>query len=197
MAEATPPAAEAPAPGGEAGVIVAQRALLYEEPLPGGEGTRAEGQALWTFVPASGPDDRGAIRAEIAIPDHGVSLVMVIRRNQDASLPASHLVDLQFTLGTQFTGNGISTTPGLILKPTEDARGDPLVGAVAPVADNHFWLALSSVERDVTRNVSLLRERDWIDVPIRYGNRRRAILTFEKGGPGNRVFEQAFAAWTP
>ena len=34
-----------------------------------------------------------------------------------------------------------------------------------------------------------------MDIPIRYGNRRRAILTFEKGAPGEKAFADAFAAW--
>ena len=66
---------------------------------------------------------------------------------------------------------------------------------MAKVADNLFWVALSGGEQEAAKNLSLLEERQWIDVPIRYANRRRAILTFEKGAPGDRVMEQALAAW--
>ena len=70
-----------------------------------------------------------------------------------------------------------------------------IADAVAKVSDSLFWLALSGLDQDVSRNIQLLKERPWIDIPIRYGNRRRAILTFEKGAPGERAFNDAFAAW--
>ena len=184
--------------GDEPVVLVAQRAILYEEPIPGSEGARVEGRVLWSFVnepvlPGDPPVPQ--IRATVDVPDRNMRLVMSIRRNEDEGLPASHVVEMKFELPSDFAGRTIDTTPGLIMKQTEDARGDPLIGAVAKVLDNLFWLALSGADQDEARNIGLLRERQWVDVPIRYGNRRRAILTFEKGTPGSEVFEQAFAAW--
>jgi hypothetical protein len=43
--------------------------------------------------------------------------------------------------------------------------------------------------------VQLLKERAWFDIPVVYGNNRRAILALEKGTPGERAFEEAFKAW--
>jgi hypothetical protein len=40
-----------------------------------------------------------------------------------------------------------------------------------------------------------LKERSWFDVPLVYANQRRAIIAIEKGPPGERAFEDAFAAW--
>jgi len=179
-------------------VLVAQRAILYEEPIPGSDGARVEGQVLWTLVdepvlPGEAPVPQ--IRATVEVPDRKIKLVLSIRRNTDQALPASHIAEMRFDLPADFPGRGIDTTPGLILKQTEDARGDPLIGAVAKVSDNLFWLALSGADQDAVRNVALLKEREWIDVPIRYLNRRRAILTFEKGTPGGEVFQRALAAW--
>ena len=45
------------------------------------------------------------------------------------------------------------------------------------------------------RNMQLLKERAWFDIPIIYNNNRRAILAMEKGTPGEQAFNQAFAAW--
>lgn len=188
----TAPAAGAPA------VIVAQRAILYEEPIPGSEGARVEGQVLWTLVNEPvlpGEPPVAQIRASVEVPDRKIKLVLSLRRNTDQALPASHIAELRFDLPPDFQGRGIDTTPGLILKQTEDARGDPLIGAVAKVSDNLFWLALSAADQDGARNIGLLKEREWIDVPIRYLNRRRAILTFEKGTPGTQVFQQALQSW--
>jgi hypothetical protein len=53
----------------------------------------------------------------------------------------------------------------------------------------------SDVEVDERRNVELLKERSWFDIPIVYANGSRAILTMEKGASGERALAAAFAAW--
>jgi hypothetical protein len=35
----------------------------------------------------------------------------------------------------------------------------------------------------------------WFDVSLVYVNQRRAIIAIEKGAPGERAFNEAFAAW--
>jgi hypothetical protein len=56
--------------------------------------------------------------------------------------------------------------------------------------------ALSAVDTDVQRNVQLLKDRSWFDIPIVYTNGGRAILAMEKGSPGDHAFTEAFAAWS-
>ena len=56
-------------------------------------------------------------------------------------------------------------------------------------------IGLSAVDTEMQRNIQLLKERPWFDVPIIYGDGRRAILAVEKGTPGERAFNEAFAAW--
>jgi hypothetical protein len=119
-----------------------------------------------------------------------------IRRNTDPTLPASHLVEAVVNTPADFPGKGIRTIPRLVFKLSEDERGLPLIGAAAKVADGFFWIALSSAESDIQQNLQLMRERLWIDLPIVYQTNQRAILTFEKGTPGDRVFQRAFAAWS-
>ena len=64
------------------------------------------------------------------------------------------------------------------------------------VNDGFFWVALSNVPDEQERNLSLLKDRGWIDIPMLYENGKRAILTLEKGTPGTRAVDQAVAAWT-
>ena len=71
----------------------------------------------------------------------------------------------------------------------------PLTGGKVKVTNGVFLIGLQDAPPDRGRNLQLLRERGWFDVPILYDNGRRAILTLEKGVPGERVFEEAFAAW--
>jgi hypothetical protein len=85
--------------------------------------------------------------------------------------------------------------PRLVMKPSEDTRGQALIGASAKVADGFFWIALSAAEADIATNLKLMREATWVDMPIVYENGQRAILTMEKGTPGTRAFETALASW--
>ena len=77
----------------------------------------------------------------------------------------------------------------------EGQLGVPLAGLAVPVTPGYFLIGLSSLESDMQRNVQLLKERSWFDIPIIYNNNRRAILAMEKGTPGEQAFGQAFAAW--
>ena len=58
-----------------------------------------------------------------------------------------------------------------------------------------YLIGLSNLDQDKERNLQLLKERGWFDVPVVYGNNRRAILAVEKGTPGERAFADAFKAW--
>ncbi|WP_304610561.1 hypothetical protein [Oryzibacter oryziterrae] len=200
-ATAAEPAPAVPAPAtadASQGIQVAQKAILYEEPIPGSPGSKLDGQVVWSLVnepPLPGEKPVTQIRAQIEVPDLKLKLKLSIHKNDDQALPASHIVELNFDIPTSFPGRSIDMTPGMIAKQTEDARGDPVIGAVAKVSDNIYWLALSGLDQDISRNVALMKDREWIDIPIRYGNRRRAILTFEKGTPGDKVFADAFKAW--
>ena len=69
------------------------------------------------------------------------------------------------------------------------------MGAAAKVTSGYFLIGLSAVEGDMQRNIQLLKERGWFDIPIVYNNGRRAILAIEKGTPGDRAFDEAFKAW--
>ena len=90
----------------------------------------------------------------------------------------------------------MQNVPGVLMKQAEQTRGVPLAGlAVQGDATAIFLIGLSSLETDMQRNIQLLKERAWFDIPIVYNNNRRAILAMEKGTPGERAFDEAFAAW--
>jgi hypothetical protein len=124
-----------------------------------------------------------------------MSIRWSLRRNDDSRLPASHTVEIVFTLPPNFPHGGIANVPGMLMKPGEPTRGVPLGGIALKVATNSFRIGLSSVDADVQRNIELLKEQSWIDIPLIYGDGKRAIIALEKGAPGEHVFNDAFAAW--
>lgn len=192
------PAAQAAAPDASGDALVAQKAVLYEEPLDAANaasGVVAINAAVtWRYVD-SGPNGP-EIEADLQVPERGMKIKFSIHKNSDTTLPASHLIEVVVDTPPDFPGKGIKSVPRIVMKPTEEAHGQPLVGAPAKVTDGFFWVALSAADADISANLALLRERNWIDLPFVYTTGQRAILTFEKGTPGERVFEKAIAAWT-
>ena len=177
---------------------VAQRVVLYDEDPSDPQGKRYNGTVVWRLdqVPAaSGQPADVAVRADIEVPERKLKMTLSIRRNTDASLPASHTAELTFTLPPDFTGGGVGNVPGILMKSNEQTKGTPLAGLAVKVTDGFFLIGLSNVEADKARNIQLLKERSWFDIPIVYTSQRRAILAIEKGAPGERAFNDAFMAW--
>jgi hypothetical protein len=177
---------------------VAQRVVLYDEDPNDPKGRQYVGSVIWRTeqIKAAGSQTADlAVRADIEIPDRKFKMTMSFRRNTDTSLPASHTAELTFILPPDFAGGGVSNVPGILMKSNEQARGTPLAGLAVKVTDGFFLVGLSNVEADRARNLQLLKERSWFDVPLVYVNQRRAIIAIEKGPPGERAFNDAFAAW--
>jgi hypothetical protein len=176
---------------------VAQRVVLYDEDPAEPQGKQYVGQVVWRTENVAGPNGTTdiAIRADIDIPDRKFKSALTIRRNNDTALPASHTVEMTFQLPPDFAGGGVSSVPGVLMKSNEQTRGTPLAGLAVKVTDNFFLIGLSNVEADRGRNLQLLKERSWFDIPLVYGNQRRAIVALEKGAPGERAFNDAFAVW--
>jgi hypothetical protein len=185
-------------PSSEQVAPVAQRVVLYDEDPSDPKGKQYVGSVIWrteTLKPAAGQKPEIAVRADIEIPDRKFKMTMSFRRNTDTSLPASHTAELTFVLPPDFTGGGVANVPGILMKSNEQARGAPLAGQSVKVTDGFFLVALSNTDADRARNMPLLKERSWFDVPLVYVNQRRAIIAIEKGAPGERAFNEAFAAW--
>jgi hypothetical protein len=191
-AAGTPEAANAPA------AAVAQKVVLYDEDPSNPNGKRYVGSALWrteTVSPGPGLAPELAIRADVEIPERHLRMTWSLRRNTDKALPASHTIEIMFTLPSDFDQGGIANVPGVLMKPDEKARGTPLAGLAVKVTNGYFLIGLSALDSDVQRNIDLLKNRDWFDIPIVYTSGKRAILAMEKGAPGVRAFQEAFRAW--
>src|SRR5436853_504915 len=189
-----------PAAGQNAAPVaaVAQRVVLYEEDPADPQGKRYVGSAIWrteTVTPGPGAAPDPAVRDHLEIPERRITMTFSLRRNTDQALPASHTIEVTFNLPADFPFGGISNVPGILMKQAEQTRGAPLAGLAVKVTSGFFLVGLSAVEGDMQRNIQLLKERSWFDIPIVYNNGRRAILAIEKGTPGERAFEDVFKAW--
>jgi hypothetical protein len=186
------------APPVQAVAAVAQKVVLYEEDPADPNGKRFVGSAIWrteTVNPGPGQPPELAVRADVEVPERKLAMTWSLRRNTDKSLPASHTVEIIFKLPADFVAGGISNVPGILMKSQEQTRGVPLSGLAVKVTNGFFLIGLSSVDADKERNLQLLKDRGWFDIPVVYNNNRRAILALEKGTPGDRVFAEAFKVW--
>ncbi|PRX08134.1 UNVERIFIED_ORG: hypothetical protein BCL66_11296 [Martelella mediterranea] len=174
-----------------------QKMYLYEEQLGQSVPSAFQGTVEWelkqenTGTAVSEPVVEGVLN----VPDAGLSGVLTFRRNDDPSLPASHLIDISFTLSDDFDGGGIENVQRISMKGTEAARGDPLIAVSAKITDDLYMLALNDFDQARAQNLSLLGERNWIDIPVTYRNGRRALLTLEKGTTGMAIFNRAIQEW--
>ncbi|MDX3929168.1 MAG: hypothetical protein QHC90_25625 [Shinella sp.] len=208
-AEPMTEAAEAPADAGDASGAAAgeeqapvagtaQRMFLYEERLGQTGPTAIEGTVAWSTADesadgASRPEP--VIRAQINVPSNGLTALLTIRRNTDQSLPASHLVEIVFSLPENFEGGAIESVQRVAMKRTEQDRGDPLIAVPAKITEDFHMIALNDYPEAIATNTDLLRTRNWIDIPITYRNGRRALLTLDKGPAGTEAFDTAMRAW--
>lgn len=187
-----------PAAVTQGGAAVAQRVVLYEEDPNDPQGKRFVGSAIWrteNVSPGPGMPAEIAVRADVEIPERRIAMTWSLRRNNDPNLPASHTVEIMFRLPQDFPAGGVLNVPGILMKQAEQSRGTPLSGLAVKVTNGFFLIGLSSVEADRERNVQLLKNRGWFDIPVVYNNNRRAILALEKGALGERAFADAFGAW--
>jgi hypothetical protein len=192
------PAAPAPAPGAQPAPTAAQKVVLYEEDPADPNGKRFVGSAIWRtemVTPAPGQPPELAIRADVEVPERKLAMTWSLRRNTDKGLPATHTVEVMFKVPADFPAGGILNVPGILMKQAEQTRGVPLAGLAVKVTAGFYLIGLSNLEADKERNLQLLKERGWFDVPLVYNNNRRAILAMEKGTPGERAFADAFKAW--
>lgn len=192
-----PAAAAAPATAGQ-NLAVAQRAIFYEERTNTAEGSAQPGTTVWSEVqesPGAGKPPEPAIKAVVSIPDKDMGLSMTIRRNADPTLPASHIIEMIFITPEGSAEGGVDNILRVALKSDEQQPGSPVIGLPAKIGDGFFLVALNNSKPEIDANMNLLGNQKWLDIAVVYKSGRRALITMEKGLPGEKVFGDVLKAW--
>jgi hypothetical protein len=173
--------------------------MLYEENQADPQTPKtAQARAVWrldTLNAGQGQPLETVVRATVDVPDARMSLNLVLRRNLDQTLPASHTVELSFTTPPGDPARAVRDVGLFQFKNEESVRGTPVAGLPVPVKENLFLIGLSNLPADIERNTELITKRNWIDLPIRFSSGQRAILSFEKGLSGEQLVNEAFGRW--
>ncbi|SCX89174.1 hypothetical protein [Rhizobium sp. NFACC06-2] len=208
---APPPAGEAPAnnagapAGTPAGTPPAQqpaaaagdRMFLYEEVLGQTVPTAIQGSVSWSLQQENDGEGKPSptVQGQITVPGRGLSALITFKRNIDPSLPASHLIEIVFSVSPGFEGGAIDSVQRIAMKSTEQDRGNALIAVPAKITDDFHMIALNDFPDAMKTNLELLKSRNWIDIPVSYRNGRRALLTLQKGNDGIAAFDKALSEW--
>lgn len=180
-------------------IAVAQRAILYIEDPAAPQAPRAvNGRVFWRLDSESVGQGRPVetiVRATVEIIESGLTLDFTIRRNTDNAFPASHIIGMRFSSIGDPATEAVREVGVPQFKTEESERGAPLSAINSALGENLFVAALSNVPVEVTRNVDLILNRAWIDVPVRFASGKRGIITFEKGVSGGQTLADAFGRW--
>ena len=185
----------APAAPAEPALPVAQRAaILVEAPDDPQKVKTFTGATLWRV---EGSGVASVLVADINLAEAGLTANMRMARNADPKLPASHTIEIRFSAGPNSELSSITTIDTPQMRLEDSPTGAPLAGAPVPIMPNYFLVGLSNNDKMSARNMELLRDRSWIDIPMALASGRIAKLTFEKGPSGERAIAQAIQAWGP
>jgi hypothetical protein len=179
------------------GLTAAQRMILYEERL-GDSPVAVQGKVTWRLkndTTATGGQEQSMVEATVEVPERKLKAIVSFKRNSDASLPASHIVEVVFDLPKDFPEGNVEAVQRIAFKQTEQDRGNGLIAVPAKITDDFHMIALNDDAEARKVNVDLMKNRSWIDIPVVYRNNRRALLTFEKGATGSEAFDKALAQW--
>lgn len=172
-------------------------AVLINEHHATPYGERHAGSVCWSLerIKTAGQPDRLVVHADVDIPDLEMKMAMDISPNADGSSAASHFVVMTFDQPKNVASGEVVSVPGMMLKTSERAKGTPLAAQATKIAKGSFLVGLSNRDSDRSRNLQLLKERSWFDIPLFYASQRRGILAVEKGYRGGQVFHEALAEW--
>jgi hypothetical protein len=179
------------------GLTAAQKMILYEERL-GDAPVAVQGKVTWkltTDTSNTSGKEQPMIEATVEVPERKFKAVVSFKRNSDASLPASHIIEVVFDLPENFAEGNVESVQRVAFKQTEQDRGNSLIAVPAKITDDFHMIALNDDADARKVNTELMKSRSWIDIPIVYRNNRRALLTFEKGSTGTEAFDKALTEW--
>jgi hypothetical protein len=154
------------------------------------------GSVVWSAAPANpGQPGSSGVKAEVEIPDLKMHATMILRKNVDASLPASHTIDLRVTFDEGSPVKGIKDIGLPQMRRDDPPSTTPLAGVRVKINDSYFLIGLNRADADIARNVDAIGSLGWFDFPMLLSDDRIAKLTFEKGADGEKIVNDAVAAW--
>lgn len=154
------------------------------------------GSTVWSTIPAPQGQPGGvAVEADADIPDLKMHASMILRKNADPTLQATHTIDLKFTFQDGAPFNGFKDVGLPQMRKLDSTASEALSAVKVKIGDDYFLFALAKGDQDAARNLDLMRTRAWFDFPLLLNDDRIAKVVFQKSAEGQAMLEKAFDAW--
>lgn len=174
----------------------ARAAFLVAAPQDVQKPTVSLGSVVWSSPPANPGQGGGpGVRADVEIPELKLRATMLLRKNVDPSLPASHTIDLRLAFDDGSPLKGVKDVGVPQMRREDGPAPTALLGVRVVINDGYFLIGLNRTDADTQRNLDAIGSSGWFDFPMLLPDGRIAKLTFEKGVEGEKIFTSAFAAW--
>ena len=154
------------------------------------------GSTVWSTIPAPQGQPSGvAVEADADIPDLKMHASMILRKNGDPTLQATHTIDLKFTFQDGAPFNGFKDVGLPQMRKLDSTASEALSSVKVKISDDYFLFALAKGDQDSARNLDLIQTRAWFDFPLLLNDNRIAKLVFQKSSEGEAMLEKALDAW--
>jgi hypothetical protein len=192
-------AGSSPADKNAPAVPVAQKAELWVASVqePNKVDKIYAGNVVWRLDNVGGPGEplSSAIRGDIDFPEAKLKLSLIFRKNTDATLSASHTINVSFKVAPASELKGVKAIGPIQMRRPDAQTGEKVVGIPVPITDNNFLIGLMRGDREA-RNLLLMRSLMVLDLPLQLSDGRAATISLEKGPAGERVFADAIDNWS-
>ena len=153
------------------------------------------GSTVWSALPpAPGKPATVAVKADVDIPDLKMHATMILRKNMDPTLQATHTIDLKFSFADGAPITGVKDVEPK-MRNLGAAESEALTGVRAKISDAYFLIALAKGDQDAARNLDLMQTRAWLDFPLLLNDNRIAKLVIQKSANGEAMLAKALEAW--
>jgi hypothetical protein len=122
-------------------------------------------------------DANGApgLAAIVTLPESALAVEVTLVKNNDPTLPASHLFQATFAPGDGFAGKEVVQLAGVMMRKGEALQGTPLPGAAAKIIANQFLFAPAGP----ASTGETLGTSTWVDFALVFETGQRALLALQ------------------
>jgi hypothetical protein len=153
------------------------------------------GKTVWsTIPPVPGHPATVAVRADADIPDLKMHATMILRKNTDPTLQATHTIDLKFSFADGAPISGVKDVEPK-MRNLGLTASEALTNVKVKISDLYFLIALVNGDQDIARNLELMQKRAWFDFSLLLKDDRIAKLLFQKSSTGEAMLAKAFEVW--
>ncbi len=132
-----------------------------------------------------------AIIAKTKLDKFDIGLQLVLRQNEDSSLPVDYIAALHFN-GTKAA---VSKVYGLAVRAGAATRDFELDGLAVKVTDSYWLVGLVDQDLGSGNNLRLLEGADALAVPVLLLDGQKAVFVLQKGNEGRAVFTRVLDRW--